>query len=85
MDTVPMPDLDGHFDEINLKQAEINEILKLIRAANPVRSGHSFTSWDEIFFIDGTLYKVYGALGNYDINERSWIVRMDPVTLCSDK
>jgi hypothetical protein len=85
MDIVPMPNLDGHFDEIDLKQEEVADILNKIRSAKPVRSGHSFHAWDEVFFIDGTLYRVYGALGNYDINERSLIVRMDPVQLHSDK
>jgi len=85
MSYIPMPDLEGHFDEIDLNQNEILEILREIRAAKPVSSGHSFHSWDEIFFIDGTLYKVYGAIGNYDITERSLVVRMDPVELRSDK
>jgi hypothetical protein len=85
MDIVPMPNLDGHFDEIDLKHEEKVKILNQIRSAKPVQSGHSFHSWDEVFFIDGTLYRVYGALGNYDINDRSWIVRMDPVQLRSDK
>jgi hypothetical protein len=75
MDFFNPDDIDHHFYEIDLSKEEKAEIVPKLRSSSPISGDASLHAWDEIH---GTIYRVYGALGNSDITEDNLIVRLEP-------
>jgi hypothetical protein len=74
----PDYDIDHYFYEIDLSREEKLALLDILDTAEPIGGSSSLAAWDTIYNIDGTIYRVYGALGNYTFDENSLITRLEP-------
>jgi hypothetical protein len=73
------------FYEIDLSLEEKREILDKLNALEPISVNNSMHAWDAIYNLEGTVYRIYGPITNWEFDENNLIVRLEPYERHSER
>jgi hypothetical protein len=71
-------DIEHWFYEIDLNLDEKREIIPKLNEHTLLSTNNSLHGWDIVYNVGGSIYRVYGVIGEWLVDENSLIVRLEP-------